>query len=527
MITSKNYIGFEESREGKTTFRTFNPKLNTETDFQFTQATPTEVDLAVAKAKKAFGLYKNTSGAQRGAFLRAIAGEIENLGDELLQTYVAESGLPAGRAQGERGRTVGQLRLFAKVAEEGNWLGATIDTAQPGRQPLPKNDLRKMNVPLGPIVVFGASNFPLAFSTAGGDTASALAAGCPVIVKAHPMHTATSAMVASAVIKAAEKCDMPDGVFSHLNATDLSVGEQLVKHPDVKGVGFTGSMNGGLALAKIAGERKIPIPVFAEMGSINPVVILPNAISKKGEEWAKKYAGSINLGSGQFCTNPGLLVAIESSGLDVFANQLSQELTAQQATCMLHPKIAQAYAKGSRKMLDEAGVETLALELGNSGENFGNPAFVKVSGARFLENKNLHQEVFGPFSMLVVCKDEYEMAEILSGLEGQLTGTILAEADEAANYPEVVEALQSRVGRLIFNGVPTGVEVCPSMHHGGPFPATSDSRFTSVGTHAIKRWARPVAFQDWPAAMLPDALKDENPLKIIREVDGVFTHASV
>ncbi|APG65385.1 aldehyde dehydrogenase (NADP(+)) [Tenacibaculum todarodis] len=522
-VTGKNYIGNQLSAKGKKTYTTFNPQTNTENTNVFTEATQDEINQATDLAADAFQVYSKKSGKEKAGFLRAIAEEIENLGDELLTVYASESGLPAGRAIGERGRTLGQLRAFANHVEEGSWLEATIDTAQPERQPMPKGDLRKMNIGLGPIVVFGASNFPLAFSTAGGDTAAALAAGCPVLVKSHPMHAGTGEMVASAIIKAAEKTGMPNGVFSNLNSSGIEVGQALVKNPNVKGVGFTGSIRGGRALYDLAATRPEPIPVFAEMGSINPVVFLPEALNKEADAWAKTYAGSITLGAGQFCTNPGLLLGIKGEGLNTFAQTLAEEIVKIEPSCMLHPNIVGAYKSNKEKALAQKGVEVLANYDGTPKANYGRQIVSKVSGKTFLENPTLHHEVFGPFSLLVESDNEAQIEQILNKLEGQLTGTIVATDKEIAANPNIVSALQNRVGRIIFNGVPTGVEVCPSMLHGGPYPASTDSRFTAVGVDSIKRWVRPFSFQSWPNNLLPNELKNENPLNILRHVDGVKT----
>ena len=523
MITGKNYIGNQLSAKGNKTYTTFNPQINTENTNVFTEATSEEINAATQLSTEAFKTYKLVSGEKKAVFLKAIAEEIENLGDDLISVYMSESGLPQGRAMGERGRTVGQLRAFAAHIENGSWVNATIDTAQPERQPMPKVDLRKMNVPLGPIVVFGASNFPLAFSTAGGDTAAALAAGCPVIVKSHPMHAGTGELVASAVIKAAEKTGMPNGVFSNLNSSGIEVGQELVQHPQVKGVGFTGSIRGGRALLDTASKRPEPIPVFAEMGSINPVVILPEALEEKATDWAKTYAGSITLGSGQFCTNPGLLLAIKSEGLNEFAQTLAEEIVKVEPSCMLHPNIVGAYNTNKATAISQNGIEVLAKYEGDSKSNYGRQIVSKVDGATFLENPALHQEVFGPFSLIVECENKAELEQILNNLEGQLTGTIIGTENELSINCGIVSALQNRVGRIIFNGVPTGVEVCPSMQHGGPYPASTDSRFTAVGVDSIKRWVRPFSFQSWPNNLLPNELKNENPLQILRNVNGTKT----
>ncbi|WP_299795980.1 aldehyde dehydrogenase (NADP(+)) [uncultured Maribacter sp.] len=523
MISGTNAIGSKSSKQGNKTFKTFNPKENKETEWTFYEASSNEIDEAVALATDAFKVYKDFSGAKKAGFLEAIADEIEAIGDELIETYCKESGLPEGRARGERGRTMGQLRAFANLLKEGSWVEAVIEKAQPNREPMPKSDIRKMLFPLGPIVVFGASNFPLAFSTAGGDTASALAAGCAVIVKSHPMHAATGELVSSAIIKAVEKTRMPNGVFSNLNSSGIEVGQQLVKHPKVKAVGFTGSINGGTALYKLANERDEPIPVFAEMGSINPVVLLPSALENDGDAWATKYAASITMGAGQFCTNPGLVLGLKGAKLDSFINTLSEEILKLEPTCMLHPNIYAKYQEGKKELSAQKGITITADYKKATNPNTAQPSILKVSGADFLANTKLHKEVFGPFSVVVECENTSELEAILNHLEGQLTGTVLGSEDDLASNAAIVDALKGRVGRILFNGVPTGVEVNSSMVHGGPFPASTDARFTSVGTSAIKRWVRPVSFQDWPNKLLPAALQNDNPLKITRLVEGEYT----
>ena len=521
MITGKNYIGNKLSAKGSKIYKTFNPQLNTENTFVFTEATDQEIDDATKLASQAFIKFKNTSGKQKASFLNAIADEILALDKELIEIYCLESGLPEGRAIGERGRTIFQLQSFAKLVEEGSWVEATIDSAQPERKPIPKPDLRKMNIPLGPVVVFGASNFPLAYSTAGGDTASALAAGCPVIVKSHPMHAGTGELVASAILKAAEKTGMPNGVFSNLNSSGIEVGVHLVKHPDIKAVGFTGSIAGGRALFNLASQREEPIPVFAEMGSINPVIMLPEALQENGEQLAYTYAQSITLGTGQFCTNPGLVLGIKGKALNNFIECLAKEIVKIEPSCMLHPNIIGAFKRNKEKILNQSDLKVVAdYNPDEVKSNYARQAITTVEGKTFLKNKTLHQEVFGPFSMVVQCEDSQQLEEIINNLEGQLTGTFIATDNEAKSYGKVINALQNRVGRIIYNGVPTGVEVCAAMVHGGPYPASTDSRFTAVGINAIKRWVRPFSYQDWPNYLLPDALKDENPLKISRLVDG-------
>ncbi|NJB70583.1 NADP-dependent aldehyde dehydrogenase [Saonia flava] len=526
MITGKNYIGSKLVGSHKP-FKTFNPKSNSENPYEFYEASSEDINKAVAIAKEAFYTYKNISGAKKSEFLNAIADEILALGDELINTYTQESGLPEGRAIGERGRTMGQLRLFANLVAEGSWLEASIDTAQPKREPLPKADIRKMLIPMGPVVVFGASNFPLAFSTAGGDTASALASGCPVIVKSHPMHAGTGELVSSAIIKAAKKTGMPNGVFSNLNSSGIEVGVELTKHPDIKCVVFTGSFRGGKALFDIANSRPEPIPVFAEMGSINPVVLLPEALKSSSDSLAKNLAGSITLGAGQFCTNPGLVLSIKSKELTSFSKTLSELLQDMDASCMLHPNIKRTYEQNQNEITSQEHISVLTNSPGTTEINFVEPQLATVEGSVFLKNPTLHKEVFGPFSLIVQCIDEEELLKVVKCLEGQLTATLMADDNELSKYPELVNHLLEKVGRLIYNGMPTGVEVCPSMQHGGPYPSTTDSRFTSVGTGAIKRFVRPLSYQNWPHDLLPDELKNENPLEIYRIVNGEYSQGTI
>jgi NADP-dependent aldehyde dehydrogenase len=527
MITGKNYIGNTLSAKGTKTYKTFNPQLNLENETVFTEATQDEINTAVQLATNAFTEFGKVSGHKKAAFLNAIADEILALDNTLIDTFCSESGLPEGRAKGERGRTIGQLRAFADLLIEGSWVEASIDTAIPTRTPIPKSDIRKMMIPLGPVVVFGASNFPLAYSTAGGDTAAAFAAGCPVIVKSHPMHAGTGELVASAIIKAAQDTGMPNGVFSNVNSSGIEVGQQLVSHLGVKAVGFTGSIRGGRALFDLAAQREEPIPVFSEMGSINPVVILPKALQNRGEALAKTYASSITLGTGQFCTNPGLLLGVKSESLTHFISELASEIVKIEPSCMLHPNIYGAFESNKQRAISQSGLTVMADYAADVQENYARQAVTTVEGKTFLENTTLHQEVFGPFSMVVQCENIAEMETIISKLEGQLTGTLIADDNEAIEHAGIISTLQNRVGRLIFNGVPTGVEVCPSMVHGGPYPASTDSRFTAVGINSIKRWVRPFCFQDWPNDLLPAELKNENPLGISRLVNNEQTKGKI
>lgn len=506
MITGKNCIAGKFKADGNVEFRTVDPKKNIQNPTVHIEATSDEIEAAVEKAWSAFKIYRKMPGKMRAEFLNAIADEILALDKVLVDTYILESGLPEGRAIGERGRTVFQLRSFAELIANDDWRENTFDAAQPDRKSMPKDDLRKTMIPLGPVAVFGASNFPLAYSTAGGDTASALAAGCPVVVKAHPMHAGTNELVALAIVKAAEKTGMPQGVFSSING-GVQAGVDLVTNPKIKAVGFTGSIGGGRALFDLGTKREEPIPVFAEMGSINPVIISARAVSKRGNELAKTYAGSITLGTGQFCTNPGLLLTIKTADTEQFVQNLAKETIAIAPQSMLHPNIKKGYLKKGEDVLSQDGVEVVAKYEGELNPNDAASVIASVSGEAFLKNPKMHQEVFGPFSMVVQCKNEAELIQIIDGLEGQLTGTLVAEKDDDLNLVEIVDSLQNRVGRIIYNGVPTGVEVCPSMQHGGPYPASTDSRFTAVGTHSIKRWVRPISYQSFPMELLPDHLK--------------------
>jgi len=492
----------------------------------FKDASSQEIDQVLNTAWQAFHQYRKYSLKDRAQFMRKIAAELENAGDELIQTAMRETNLPEARLRGERARTMFQLTSYADACERGEWLEARIDTANPTKTP-PKPDIRKMLIPLGPVVVFGASNFPFAYSTAGGDTACALAAGCPVIVKAHPAHAQTSEMVAQAILKAAAKCKMPNGVFAHVHGASQEVGKALVTHPHTKAVGFTGSYLGGKALFDWANQRKEPIPVFSEMGSVNPVFLFPEKMKQSAVEVAKMYAGSITLGVGQFCTNPGLIFGIEGEALQQFIDTLGNEIKAVNPGTMLHPGIAKNYLENRNKALSQQQVQTIAESNTQPAANQGVPTIASATGEAFLNNPVLHQEVFGPYSLVIRCKDMNELLEVVRKLEGQLTATLMATDNDIVNNDELVEAVKNICGRFIVNGVPTGVEVCLSMHHGGPFPATTDSRFTSVGADGIKRFARPIAYQNWSDSLLPEELRNGNPLNIWRTVNDVLTKDEV
>jgi alpha-ketoglutaric semialdehyde dehydrogenase len=523
-METRNLIGYQYiTSEGKA-FKAIDPSSGNELPGDFYAASVEDVDQALTLAEKAANIYRYTDKKTKADFLKSIAVEINALGDELIERAMAESGLPQARLQGERGRTMGQLNMFADLVEEGSWVEAVIDSAMPDRKPAARPDIRKMLIPVGPVVVFGASNFPLAFSVAGGDTASALAAGCPVIVKAHPAHPGTNALVAEAIKKAAQKHDLPEGVFSILYDNGYDVGEALVKHPKTKVVTFTGSYKGGMALLKMAQQRDEPIPVFAEMGSINPVFLLPEALECRYTEIAEQYAASITLGAGQFCTNPGLLVAMKSNGLEKFKKALGEAIAKINSSTMLTPGICKNYSSLSEEMLEEQGVSVINKgSLSEDKLNHAQPMVAEVTASSFLVNPKLKEEVFGPYSLLVVADYEIQMQQVIDALHGQLTASIVADEADLVKYKSLIQNITNIAGRVILNNVPTGVEVLQAMQHGGPFPATSDSRFTSVGTGAIKRFVRPVSWQNWSNDLLPEELKNSNPLKIWRLVDNNWT----
>jgi len=519
-LMGSQLIGSKTSRAGTSGFFAVNPETSKELQPEFVNATEFEVNQAVEKAAAATTKFRNKSGKARAAFVRRIANEIEALGDELIERTVAETGLPPGRITGERGRTCGQLRMFADLAAEGSWVDARIDTALPDRQPLPRPDLRRLLTPLGPIAVFGASNFPLAFSVAGGDTASALAAGCPVVAKAHPSHPGTSELVGRAIIKAAVGEGMPDGVFSLVQG-GKEVGAWLAKADGIEAIGFTGSLAAGRSLSEIAAKRLKPIPVFAEMGSVNPVVALPSAIQNDVDGLATGFANSLLMGVGQFCTNPGLLIGIMGEEFDQLVSLIAEKVKASPPGVMLNQGIAESFGEGVsiRAKHSKVSIEGSAEPIRGC---LGSGVVFSTSGAEFLIDQSLQAELFGPATLVVSCQEFDQLVKVIGALEGQLTGTILHGEDDSPLLNTLAPKLSDKVGRIIFNGYPTGVEVCPAMHHGGPYPATTDSRFTSVGTAAILRWARPVTWQNAPAELLPPALHDGNPLGIWRQMNGVL-----
>jgi alpha-ketoglutaric semialdehyde dehydrogenase len=486
----------------------------------FHGASAAEVDTAANLAAEAFPIYSKLSGKERAKFLRAIASEIEALGDTLTQRAMAETGLPEARIKGETGRTTGQLRMHASVLEEGSWCDARIDHADPQRQPIPKVDIRSMQRAIGPVAVFCASNFPLAFSVAGGDSCAAWAAGCPVIVKAHSSHPGTAELVGHAVRQAVVSCGLPDGVFSLLYGSGREVGATLVKHPEIKAVGFTGSRAGGRALMDLAAARPCPIPVYAEMSSINPTIMLAGALAERAPQLAAGLHGSVTASVGQMCTNPGLIILDVSGPVDAFQKELGKLVASTTPGTMLNPAICKAYRHGAAKLRTNSQVQPVAF-VTEGDANTGSANVFATSTEAFLTDPTLSEEVFGPTTLLVHARGKADILRILHHLEGQLTATLHGTDEELAQSGDLLAAMESKAGRVIINGFPTGVEVCQAIVHGGPYPATSDGRSTSVGVQAVSRFTRPVAFQNFPDAALPAELQEANPLAISRIVDGV------
>lgn len=502
-LTGKHLIAGEWVEGGKT----FRAALVDGDGAEFCSGGAAEIDRAARAAEEAFATYGWTTREARAAFLETIADEIEARGADLTLTGSAETGLPAARLEGERGRTTGQLRLFAAHIRKGDYLDRRHDPALPDRQPLPRPDLRLMERPIGPVGVFGASNFPLAFSTAGGDTASALAAGCPVVVKGHPGHPGTGEIVAQAILAAIEKTGMPKGVFSLVQSHSFEAGEALVTHPLIRAVGFTGSFRGGKALFDLAMARPEPIPFFGELGAINPVFVFPAAMAARGETIARDWAGSLNMGVGQFCTNPGVLIVLEGDTATGFSGTATDAMAGAGSGTMLHEGIAQAYRSGVETLSGQPGVT--ALTNGDQpGGRLGGPALFEVSGADFLAQAALSEEVFGPSGLLIRCKDLDEMRAIAAAVPGQLTITLQIDGEDAEAAASLMPVLERKAGRILANGFPTGVEVADAMVHGGPYPATTNFGATSVGTLAIRRFLRPVCYQNLPAALLPEDLRD-------------------
>ena len=499
-----------------------NPASGERIEPAFKGAGTDDVRLACKLAERAFDACRNISIEQRAAFLETIADEILVLGDTLVQRAVAESGLPQTRIEGERGRTMGQLKLFASVVRSGSWLDVRIDPSIPDRAPLPRPDLRLRLIPLGPVAVFGASNFPLAFSVAGGDTAAALAAGCPVIVKAHPAHPGTSELVGKAIKTAANKCGMPEGIFSLIFGGSHETGADLVANAAVKAVGFTGSRAGGLSLMEVAANRAEPIPVYAEMSSVNPVFLLPNALKENAVSLAAGFVGSLTMGAGQFCTNPGLIIGMAGDDLSAFVRSASASLSESPAQTMLTTSIHQAYKDGVGEWSASDGIDEIAAGLASTDPNHCQARIFSTTAAQFLKDDRLSNEIFGAAALIIRCESTDEILAVAEHLDGQLTATMQLNDEDLEFARRLLPVLERKAGRVLCNGYPTGVEVCHAMVHGGPYPATSDSRTTSVGSAAILRFLRPVCYQDLPASLLPVELQDENRLGLPRLVDGSY-----
>ncbi|HTY87939.1 MAG TPA: aldehyde dehydrogenase (NADP(+)) [Candidatus Acidoferrum sp.] len=528
-LHGQNFVGDQLRAGTGEPFRAVNPLGNTPLEPAFATAGEKEVDDVMALAETAFESFRETTGEQRAAFLERVADEIMALGDDLLIRANQETGLPEARLIGERARTVNQLKLFAQMMREGSWVDARIDTALPDRQPAPKPDLRRMLIPLGPVIVFGASNFPFAYSVAGGDTASALATGNPVVVKAHERHPGTSELTAMAIQRAVTACKLPAGVFSMLHGLGKSVGMALVQHPATRAVGFTGSRVAGRALFDAAAARPDPIPVFAEMSSLNPVFILPGALRERGPKIAEGLKNSVTLGAGQFCTKPGLVFGLQGAAFEQFQSSLTQVLETVAPATMIHAGICDAYHRGLARVTEVDGVQPLASSSArpDPAKTQGEAVIARADWDHFRRHPGLAEEIFGPFSLLVSAPTLADLETAAQNLEGQLTAAVHGAPEDLRHAKRLLRILERKAGRLIINGFPTGVEVCPAMNHGGPYPATTDVRFTSVGTAALYRFVRPICYQDFPAALLPAALRNENPSGLCRLINGKPTRDAV
>ena len=519
-LTGNMLIGSRQVAGNSGTLYATNPATGEQLEPAYHLGNAADVEQACFLAEQAFDIYRATAPAVRANFLETIARNIEAIGDELIERAMAETGLPRARLEGERGRTCGQLRLFAATIQAGEQNIPRIDLRMPERKPLPRADIRQRRIPLGPVGVFGASNFPLAFSVAGGDTASALAAGCPVVVKGHSAHPGTSELIGQVIQLAVGQCGLPEGVFSLVFGAGSEVGTALVAHPFIQAVGFTGSRNGGVALMRIAQQRPQPIPFYGELSALNPVVLLPCALIEKAAELGRQFVGSLTMGAGQFCTNPGLLLAIDSPSLDLFIASAKNALQESAAQTMLSPGIHSAYQKSTAHVAGNNKVEIVGSGLSSDAPNTCRAALYTTSAQAFLSDASLHEEMFGAASLLIRCRDENEILQVLQQMEGQLTATLHFVNGDLDFARTLLPILERKAGRILANGWPTGVEVCHAMVHGGPWPATTDSRSTSVGTAALERFLRPVCYQDIPDELLPPELQAENPLEIKRLVDG-------
>jgi alpha-ketoglutaric semialdehyde dehydrogenase len=524
LITGKNYIGDRLSAEGQINFQTYNPFLEKENPTVFFDATFAEINEAVMLASRAFEQYKFYSSDEKLRFFQALESEMLVARENILELYQLESGLSKLRAENEFNRTITQIQQYSILLEKNELILPSIDTAiQDNNQP--NADIRKIKVGIGPIVVFGASNFPLAYSTLGGDTVSALAAGCPVIVKSHPMHAGTGELVAQVIIKAQKFSNLPDGVFSNLNGSSIEIGVKLVNHPMVKGIAFTGSLQGGRTLFDIAAKRKEPIPVFAEMGSLNPIVVDNRSLLENMNKWTNDIATSVASDAGQFCTKPGLIFIESGENVEEFIEILCQKVQNNVAKTMVHPSLKNNYENQLDKLYETFKFER--FQLNSKSSVF--PQAIRISGSFFMANLIVKEEFFGPFCMVVECKDYTELIECLESLDGQLTASIFVDAkfQDDQKIMKWISIFQNKAGRVNFNNVPTGVRVCASMHHGGPYPASTDNRFGAVGIDAIERFLRPLCFQNFPDSLLPDLLKDKNPLNVLRRINGKLSFAEI
>ncbi len=520
-------IGKQTSAESQDTFTGFNPATSEALPTEFHEATAKEIDRAMGLAAKAFDELRHTTAEQRATFLETIAAEVDALGDPLLEQAEAETGHPRPRCEGERARATNQARQFAELLRDGSWVDARIDPGDPTRQPLPKPDVRSMMLPVGPIVVFGASNFPLAISVLGADTVSAFAAGCPVVVKAHPAHPGTCELSSRAILSAIEKCGLPEGSYSLVQGRSHETGLSLVSHPETKAVAFTGSLAGGRAIADAAAARRNPIPVYAEMGSSNPIFLLPGALQERAAQIGAGYIQSVTLGVGQFCTCPGLVFGIESEGLANFTAAAAENAAKSPPATMLHPGIYESFWQGVNAIEALEGFSLVGRSAAKpeQGKNHAACSIFETDSASLRDNPQLYDEVFGPVSTITQCANPDELEQFAAQLDGSLTASIHGTPEDLAEHEGLVRILETKVGRLIFNGYPTGIEVCHAMHHGGPWPASSHSHFTSIGTRCIHRFVRPVCYQDWPQQALPRELQDANPSGIWRLVDGERTQS--
>ncbi len=509
-------------------FRGVDPAKGEQIEPAYHCASIADLNHAADLAEEAFVAFRKLSGRERGRFLRHIADGIESIAPELVERANRETALPEARLKGESARTINQLRLFAQVVEEGSWVNARIDPTQPDRKPLPRSDIRSMMRGLGPVAVFGASNFPLAFSVAGGDTAAAFAAGNPVIVKAHHAHPGTSEMVGQVIARSVRECGLPPGVFALLFGAGSEIGAALVDHPNVKAVGFTGSLTAGKALMQRAASRPEPIPCFMEMSSVNPLFVLPEALHARGAQIAAGLFGSFTLGVGQFCTKPGLVYLPRNADADALVAEVKALVEKASSSPMLTEGISKSYHAGIAGRQAHGNVNTVAeASSDGAGKNYTAPVLMQIDAKELLANPELSTEVFGPSALVIRYDSRDQLMELAGSIEGQLTATLHGSDADLAAFADLISILERKAGRLIVNGFPTGVEVCHAMVHGGPYPATSDSRATSVGTYSIYRFVRPVCYQDFPQASLPDELKDANPLGIMRLIDGQLTREAV